>query len=67
MLGATPISHWIGFHVLIVVLLGIELIYVRRQGPEKLHSTAVVATIFWVSAALAFALFILHTEGPPSV
>ena len=61
--GATPISHWIGFHLFIFILLGMELIYARRHGPTKTHSTAVAATILWVAAALAFALFIFHTLG----
>jgi len=43
-----------------------ELIYVRRQGPSKIQSTAVAATILWVAAALAFALFIFHTSGSQS-
>ena len=63
MFGATPISHWIGFHLFILILLGTELIYVRRQGPAKIHSTAVAATVLWVAAALAFALFIYHNLG----
>jgi tellurite resistance protein TerC len=61
--GATPISHWIGFHLFIFALLGMELIYARRQGPAKTHSTAVAATILWIAAALAFALFIFHAMG----
>src|ERR1700679_270480 len=64
MLGATPISHWIGFHVFIFALLATELIYARRQGPEKAHTTAVAATILWVTAALTFALFLFRTLGP---
>src|SRR6266403_853123 len=56
--GATPISHWIGFHLFVLVLLGLELVYARRQGPAKTHSTAVAATILWIAAALAFALFV---------
>lgn len=66
MIAATPISYWIGFHVFIVVLLALELIYVRRQGPAKTHSTAIAATILWVAAALAFAFFIDRTLGSPS-
>ena len=66
MLGPTLISHWIGFHVFILALLAIELIYVRRQGPAKTHSTAVAATILWVAAALAFALFLFLTLGAES-
>jgi tellurite resistance protein TerC len=61
--GATPISHWIGFHLFILALLAIELVYARRQGPRKTHTTAVAATILWVAAALAFALFLLHALG----
>jgi tellurite resistance protein TerC len=65
--SATPISHWIGFHLYIIVLLAIELFYVRhqarRQGPTHLRSTSIAATILWTTAALAFALFILHTLG----
>jgi tellurite resistance protein TerC len=61
--GATPISHWIGFHVFIFVLLGMELIYARRQGPARIHSTAIAATILWIAAALAFGLFIFQAMG----
>jgi tellurite resistance protein TerC len=60
---ATPISHWIGFHLFILALLAAELIYARRQGPSKTYSTAVAATILWITAALAFALFLFHDLG----
>jgi tellurite resistance protein TerC len=63
--AATPISHWIGFHLFVLILLAMELVYVRRRGPSKIHSTS-IATILWVAAALAFALFILHTLGSQS-
>jgi tellurite resistance protein TerC len=63
---ATPISHWIGFHLFILALLAIELIYVRRQGPAKIQSTSVAATILWIAAALAFAFFIVRTLGGQS-
>jgi tellurite resistance protein TerC len=64
--GATPLSHWIGFHLFLLVLLGAEHLYVRRQDPRKTYSTAVAATIFWVVAAIAFALFIFHSLGGQS-
>jgi tellurite resistance protein TerC len=66
MSGVTPIAHWIGFHLFVLILLGMELIYVRRRGPSKTQSTAVAATILWVAAALAFALFIFHDLGSHS-
>ena len=64
--GATPLSFWIGFHVFIFALLGAELIYARRQGREKVHTTSIVATSIWIGAALAFALFVLRTMGGES-
>lgn len=66
MSGITPTSHWIGFHLFVVALLALELIYVRRHGPAKTHSTAIAATILWVGAALAFAFFIFRTLGAQS-
>jgi tellurite resistance protein TerC len=66
MSGATPISHWIGFHLVILVLLGIELVYARRRGPARTRSTAVAATVLWIGAALAFAVFIFHALGSQS-
>jgi tellurite resistance protein TerC len=64
--GATPISHWIGFHLFVFALLGMELLYARRQGAAKTHSTAVAATILWIAAALAFAIFVFHVQGSQS-
>ena len=66
MSGTTPTSYWLGFHLFILALLAIELFYARRQGPAKTHSTAIAATILWVTAALAFAFFLFHTLGSQS-
>lgn len=62
-MSTTPTSHWVGFHVLVIALLAMELIYVRRQPPAKLQATSLAATILWVGAALLFSIFILHTMG----
>jgi tellurite resistance protein TerC len=66
MLSAAPLSYWIGFHVLIIVLLTMELLYVRHQGPAKIHATSIAATVLWIAAALAFALFIYRAYGGSS-
>lgn len=65
---ATPLSHWIGFHVFVFVLMAMEYLFIRWQrsrhpAAETIHSTAVAATIMWVGAALAFAFFILRAMG----
>ena len=62
----TPLSHWIGFHLLVVALLAIELIYSRWRGRDKVQSTSAAATILWVAAALGFAAFIFHSIGSAS-
>ena len=61
----TPLRDWIGFHVLVLILLAIEYLYARSR-PGRVRSTAVAATILWVTAALAFAFYIRHTLGPAS-
>jgi tellurite resistance protein TerC len=66
MIAVTPISHWIGFHLFILVLLAAELIYVRREGPGKTHATSIIASILWVGAALAVAFFVFHAMGGQS-
>ncbi|WP_348266884.1 TerC/Alx family metal homeostasis membrane protein [Edaphobacter sp. DSM 109919] len=67
---ATPISHWIGFHLFLLVLLACELFYARRRipapSPAKAHRTAVVSTILWIAAALAFAIFVFYSLGSES-
>jgi tellurite resistance protein TerC len=62
----TPLSHWIGFHLVLLLLLAIELVYARRQARLKRdpHHTAIAATTLWIAAAIAFALFVHHTMGP---
>ena len=57
----TPISHWIGFHLALLLLLALELAYARRPG--KVTSTAAASTVFWVDAALAFAGFLFRVLG----
>lgn len=70
---ATPLSHWIGFHVGLVALLAAELVYVRRERrarPGAGRSThahiAVAATALWVGAALGFAVYVRQAMGTAS-
>jgi tellurite resistance protein TerC len=68
--AATPISHWIGFHLFLLILLAFEFFYTRRRtpapSPAKAHRNAVVSTILWIAAALAFAIFVFYTLGSES-
>ena len=58
----TPLSHWIGLHVLMFVLLAAEFLYARSR-PGRVVSTAAAATALWVVAALAFGGLLFHTLG----
>jgi|UPI0005564604 tellurite resistance protein TerC len=68
---ATPLSHWIGFHGFVFLLMAAEFLYTRWQRskhPDRdtIHATSVAATVMWVGAAVIFALFILKTLGGES-
>lgn len=45
--SVTPLSHWIGFHLYVVLLLAIELIYARRhtKAPPATSQTPVEAEL----------------------
>ena len=65
---ATPLSHWIGLHILLIFLLAAELAYARLSkapvSQKQVHRKSLAATTLWITAALALALFIHHTLGP---
>ena len=48
------LSHWIAFHVLLLVLLGTEWLLLRRQTPGRSY----IATAMWLLGALAFTGFL---------
>jgi tellurite resistance protein TerC len=70
----TPTSHWIAFHLALLILLAAELVF-SRFGLARLdaaaraarqHRNAIAATILWIAAALAFAAYVLYSLGTVS-
>jgi len=67
----TPTSHWIAFHIALLVLLFVELVFSRwglaklspEARPARQHRNAIAATVMWVVVALAFAVYVLQTMG----
>ena len=60
----TPLSHWVWFHVALVVLLGVE--YLLHLAVPDTRRKAIYATALWVTAALAFAAVLVpayHAAG----
>jgi tellurite resistance protein TerC len=65
---STPLSYWTGFHLALLLLLAVELVYALRQkrlGRDP-HRTAIAATGLWIAAALAFSIFLRQSLGPAS-
>jgi tellurite resistance protein TerC len=62
----TPLAHWIGFHICLLILLGIELVYYRTHKSATTHHKSMVATGLWIGAALAFAAFVFYSLGGQS-
>lgn len=64
----TPLSRWIGFHALLLALLGVELLFSRWRLPPvpsaaretRQHRNAIAATVMWVTVALGFTLYVAH-------
>ena len=54
----TPLSHWIWFHVAIVVLLALE--YLLHLAVPDTRRKAIYATILWVAAALSLAVILVR-------
>lgn len=67
----TPTSHWIAFHLALLILLAAELVFARwgianltlDARAARQHRTAILATVMWVAAALAFAAYIFASQG----
>ena len=64
----TPLSYWIGFHLVLLFLLAVEFVYARRQVRLNRNSyrTAVTCTALWIAAALVFSIFLRQSLGPVS-
>ncbi len=68
----TPLSHWLGFHAALLILLLAELIFSRfglaaLPAPDRAarqHRNAIAATVMWFAAALALAAIFHRILGP---
>ncbi len=60
-------NEWIGFHLALLLLLAAEFVFMRHQQRRELpvspHRIALVTTVGWIVAALAFAGLLAHARG----
>jgi predicted tellurium resistance membrane protein TerC len=63
MIAGAPLTYWIGFHAVVLLLLVVDLVVLgRRPGGPRFRS-ALGWTIFLGLLALGFAAFIFFTQG----
>jgi tellurite resistance protein TerC len=61
---AFPLWAWIGFTVLVVTLLVLDLLVFARKSREISFRQATLMSLFWIGAALLFGLVVLFVAGP---
>ena len=58
-----PLSLWIGFNVLILVLMGLDLALFRRTDRPAKTGSLVLTTLVWIVVAVVVGLWIGHHAG----
>jgi tellurite resistance protein TerC len=61
-----PALFWMGFHLLIALLLAIDLRFLSRKAQAITLKRALILSGFWISVALLFNLFIYFSLGAQS-
>jgi tellurite resistance protein TerC len=63
MIAGATLSYWIGFHILVAVLLIVDLALLHRGSHSTKMRNAWAWTIFLATLACGFALFLSKTQG----
>ena len=63
MIAGAPISYWIGFHAVVLLLLAVDLVVLGRRPEGPRFRSALLWTLFLIALALGFAAFEWHTQG----
>jgi tellurite resistance protein TerC len=61
--AGAPLTYWIGFHAIVLLLLVIDLVVLGRKPEGPRFRGAVAWTLFLGALALAFAAFLFFTRG----
>jgi tellurite resistance protein TerC len=63
MIAGAPLTYWIGFHAVVLLLLVIDLVVLGRRPEGPRFRNALAWTAFLGVLALAFAAFLFFTQG----
>lgn len=66
MLDGAPVSYWIGFHVVVLVLIVVDLAVLGRGKPSSQTRDNVLFVLFLFALAAAFGVWIGRVEGRQS-
>lgn len=59
----TPLSHWVIFNLIILLLLLLDLFYFHRKATHISITNAIITSIVWILLALTFNIWIAHVYG----
>jgi tellurite resistance protein TerC len=59
-----PISFWIIFNAVILVLVFVDLVVVNREGRVLPFKKALLNSLVWIALAMVFAAIVHHGMGP---
>jgi tellurite resistance protein TerC len=63
MLDGAPIAYWIGFHVVVLVLIGVDLVVLGRGEESSQTRHNFLFVLFLLALATCFGIWIGHTQG----
>ena len=63
LIAGAPLTWWIGFHAVVVLLLVVDLVLLGRRPEGPSFRAALAWTLFLGALALGFAGFLLHEQG----
>ncbi len=63
MFAGAPLSYWIGFHALVLVLLAVDLVFLNHKDEKIAQRLAWGWTFFLFCLASGFALWTLRVDG----
>jgi tellurite resistance protein TerC len=61
--AGAPLSYWIGFHALVVLLLAVDLLFLNHKNEKTAQRMAWGWTLVLVSLATGFAAWLLRVDG----
>ena len=63
MIAGAPLTYWIGFHAVVLLLLVVDLVVLGRKQSGPSFRAALAWTLIVIALALGFAGFLLHVQG----